>query len=124
MPSFFVCTDAIDEHTPMLEQINVVTLEQAVAAPLCTSRLAQAGAECNKNRASEGDFARYYDSAVAGESAYFVWLNAGKKSVVLDLRTDQGLNALNQLIERADVLVQNQKTWRAGEIRHRSGCGA
>ena len=93
----------------MLEQINVVTLEQAVAAPLCTSRLAQAGAEVIKIERPEGDFARYYDSAVAGESAYFVWLNAGKKSVVLDLRTDQGLNALNQLIERADVLVQNLK---------------
>ncbi|MEC8808621.1 MAG: CaiB/BaiF CoA-transferase family protein [Pseudomonadota bacterium] len=93
----------------MLEQINVVTLEQAVAAPLCTSRLAQAGAEVIKIERPEGDFARYYDSAVAGESAYFVWLNAGKKSVVLDLRTDQGRNALNQLIERADVLVQNLK---------------
>ena len=83
----------------MLEPINVVTLEQAVAAPLCTSRLAQAGAEVIKIERPEGDFARYYDSAVAGESAYFVWLNAGKKSVVLDLRTDQGRNALNQLIE-------------------------
>ena len=93
----------------MLEQVNVVTLEQAVAAPLCTSRLAQAGAEVIKIERPEGDFARYYDSAVAGESAYFVWLNAGKKSVVLDLRTDQGLSALNQLIERADVLVQNLK---------------
>ena len=93
----------------MLEHVNVVTLEQAVAAPLCTSRLAQAGAEVIKIERPEGDFARYYDSAVAGESAYFVWLNAGKKSVVLDLRTDQGLNALNQLIERADVLVQNLK---------------
>ena len=93
----------------MLEQIKVVTLEQAVAAPLCTHRLALAGAEIIKIERPEGDFARYYDSAVFGESAYFVWLNAGKKSVVLDLRSDQGLSALKQLIQRADVLVQNLK---------------
>lgn len=93
----------------MLEQIKVVTLEQAVAAPLCTRRLAQAGAEVIKIERPEGDFARYYDSAVVGESAYFVWLNAGKKSVVLDLRSDAELKALKQLITGADVLVQNLK---------------
>mgnify|MGYP005676634773 FL=1 len=82
----------------MLEKVKVVTLEQAVAAPLCTRRLAHAGAEVIKIERPEGDFARYYDSAVVGESAYFVWLNAGKKSVVLDLRTDRGLSALKQLI--------------------------
>lgn len=93
----------------MLEQIRVVTLEQAVAAPLCTRRLAQAGADIIKIERPEGDFARFYDSAVVGESAYFVWLNAGKKSVVLDLRTDQDLAALKKLIQSADVLVQNLK---------------
>ena len=93
----------------MLEKVKVVTLEQAVAAPLCTRRLAHAGAEVIKIERPEGDFARYYDSAVVGESAYFVWLNAGKKSVVLDLRTDRGLSALKQLIHRADVFVQNLK---------------
>jgi len=69
-----------------LKGLNVVSLEQAVAAPLCTSRLALAGAQVFKIERPEGDFARFYDSAVAGQSAYFVWLNAGKKSVVLDLR--------------------------------------
>ena len=93
----------------MLEQVKVVTLEQAVAAPLCTRRLAQAGAEVIKIERPEGDFARYYDSAVVGESAYFVWLNAGKKSVVLDLRSDADLKALKQLVAGADVLVQNLK---------------
>lgn len=93
----------------MLEQIRVVALEQAVAAPLCTRRLAQAGAEIIKIERPEGDFARFYDSAVVGESTYFVWLNAGKKSVVLDLRSDRDLAALKKLIRSADVLVQNLK---------------
>ena len=93
----------------MLEQLRVVALEQAVAAPLCTRRLAQAGAEIIKIERPEGDFARFYDSAVVGESTYFVWLNAGKKSVVLDLRSDRDLAALKKLIQSADVLVQNLK---------------
>ena len=57
----------------------------------------------------EGDFARYYDSVVFGESSYFAWLNAGKKSVVLDLAEDQGLEVLQKLIDRSDILVQNLK---------------
>ncbi|NKB97623.1 MAG: CoA transferase [Pseudomonadales bacterium] len=92
-----------------LTGIQVVSLEQAAAAPLCTRRLALAGAEVIKIERPEGDFARNYDSAVFGESSYFVWLNAGKKSVVLDLKTEDGLTQLKALIDRADVLVQNLK---------------
>jgi crotonobetainyl-CoA:carnitine CoA-transferase CaiB-like acyl-CoA transferase len=92
-----------------LASVKVVSLEQAVAAPLCTRRLAQAGAEVFKIERPEGDFARFYDTAVAGESAYFVWLNAGKKSVVLDLREADEVACLLELISRADVLVQNLK---------------
>jgi crotonobetainyl-CoA:carnitine CoA-transferase CaiB-like acyl-CoA transferase len=62
-----------------LEGILVVALEQAVAAPFCTSRLADAGARVIKIERSSGDFARGYDSVAHGESAYFVWLNRGKK---------------------------------------------
>jgi len=68
-----------------LEGLLVVSVEQAVAAPQCTCRMADAGARVIKVERPEGDFARRYDSLVHGESAYFVWLNRGKQSVVLDL---------------------------------------
>src|SRR5438045_3099229 len=68
-----------------LSGLLVVALEQAVAAPLCTCRLADAGARVLKIERPEGDFARYYDKLAHGESAYFVWLNRGKESVILDL---------------------------------------
>jgi len=88
---------------------TVVAIEQAVAAPLCSMRLAQAGAEVIKIERPEGDFARGYDTAVAGQSSYFVWLNAGKKSVVLDLTRNDQVQILRQLISRSDVLIQNLK---------------
>ena len=73
--------------TKPLEGILVVALEQAVAAPLATCRLADAGARVIKIERPEGDFARYYDRAAAGHSAYFVWLNRGKESLVLDIKS-------------------------------------
>ena len=94
---------------PFLSGLRVVALEQAVAAPLCSRRLAQAGAEVIKIERPEGDFARFYDSAVHGESAYFVWLNYGKRSVVLDFKTSEGLAQLKSLIRSADVFLQNLK---------------
>lgn len=90
-----------------LEGITVVALEQAVAAPFCTSRLADAGARVVKVERPEGDFARGYDHAVFGESSYFVWINRGKESVVLDLRHPTGKERLHALIAEADVFVQN-----------------
>ena len=68
-----------------LDGLLVVSIEQAVAAPICTCRLADAGARVIKVERPEGDFARYYDTVANGESAYFVWLNRGKESAVLDL---------------------------------------
>jgi itaconate CoA-transferase len=90
-----------------LEDIVVVSLEQAVAAPFCTSHLADAGARVIKIERPEGDFARGYDRAVHGESSYFVWVNRGKESVVLDLRQDEAKATLTQLMAAADVFVQN-----------------
>jgi len=92
-----------------LEGLTVVAVEQAVAAPFCTSRLADAGANVIKIERPEGDFARAYDAAAKGQSSYFVWLNRGKKSVVIDLMTEQGKKDLETLIASADVLVQNLK---------------
>lgn len=92
-----------------LTGINVVAVEQAVAAPFCTSRLADAGATVIKVERPEGDFARGYDAAAKGQSSYFVWLNRGKKSVMIDLADGAGRKTLESLIARADVLVQNLK---------------
>src|SRR6201991_802473 len=92
-----------------LDGIRVIAVEQAVAAPFCSSRLADAGANVIKIERPEGDFARGYDAAAKGQSSYFVWLNRGKKSVVIDLVTDEGRKSLEKLIAGADVLVQNLK---------------
>lgn len=92
-----------------LKGILVVSLEQAVAAPYASSRLADAGARVIKVERPEGDFARKYDTMVKGESAYFVWLNRGKESLCLDLRIEDDLALLKRLIERADVFIENLK---------------
>ena len=92
-----------------LSGLLVVSLEQAVAAPTCTCRLADAGARVIKLERPEGDFARYYDNLASGESAYFVWLNRGKESVVVDLARSDDKALLAALLARADVFVQNLK---------------
>jgi itaconate CoA-transferase len=92
-----------------LSGLLVVSLEQAVAAPMCTCRLADAGARVIKIERPEGDFARLYDDVVHGESAYFVWLNRGKESVVLDLARTEDKALLTAMLGRADVFVQNLK---------------
>jgi len=92
-----------------LEGLLVVALEQAVAAPTCTCRLADAGARVIKIERPEGDFARYYDKLVHGECSYFVWLNRGKESVVLDLGREDDKAVLEAMLGRADVFVQNLK---------------
>ena len=90
-----------------LEGITVVALEQAVAAPYASCRLADAGARVIKIERAEGDFARKYDALVKGESAYFVWLNRGKQSVRLDLKSPQDQALLANMIASADVFIQN-----------------
>jgi len=99
-----------------LSGLLVVSLEQAVAAPMCTCRLADAGARVIKVERPEGDFARYYDKLAVprdskgdGQSAYFVWLNRGKESLVLDLASENDKALLAAIIAKADVLVQNLK---------------
>ncbi len=91
-----------------LAGLRVVALEQAVAAPLCSRHLADMGADVVKvERTDGGDMARRYDSVVKGLSAYFVWLNRGKRSLCLDVKHPQGLAILGQLLERADVFLHN-----------------
>lgn len=92
-----------------LEGITVVAVEQAVAAPFCSTRLADAGATVIKVERPEGDFARAYDANIKGQSSYFVWLNRGKKSVIVDIASDEGRKELEALIASADVFLQNLK---------------
>ena len=90
-----------------LAGITVVALEQAVAAPLATSRLADAGARVIKIERPEGDFARDYDADVHGQSTYFVWNNRGKESCIADLKSPADLALVEAMLARADVLVHN-----------------
>ena len=90
-----------------LEGMLVVSLEHAVAAPFCSSRLAHAGARVLKIERPEGDFARDYDHEVYGESSYFVWINQGKESVALDLRQPSDLAQMMDVLAKADVFIQN-----------------
>ncbi|MBU6530365.1 CaiB/BaiF CoA transferase family protein [Streptomyces mayonensis] len=100
-----------------LSGITVVSIEQAVAAPFATRQLADLGARVIKvERPGGGDFARRYDTAVHGESSYFVWLNRSKESVTLDLKSDAGREILEQLLAEADVFVQNLAPGAAGRM--------
>jgi itaconate CoA-transferase len=102
---------------PPLHGTTVVSLEQAVAAPFATRQLADLGARVIKiERPRSGDFARGYDEAVHGNSSYFVWLNRGKESLTLDLKSDEGRAVLDDLLDRCDVLVQNLGPGAAGRL--------
>jgi itaconate CoA-transferase len=91
-----------------LDGLLVVALEQAVAAPFATRQLADLGARVIKiERPGDGDFARGYDTSVLGQASYFVWLNRGKESVELDVKSAAGAEAMAALLARADVFVQN-----------------
>lgn len=90
-----------------LEGITVLAIEQAVAAPYASSRLADAGARVIKVERPQGDFARGYDALAKGNSAYFVWLNRGKESIALDLKSASDFALLRRMIAKADIVVQN-----------------
>lgn len=90
-----------------LDGLLVVSVEQAVAAPYLSGKLADAGARVIKVERPEGDFAREYDHLVHGESAYFVWLNRGKESLCLDLKLDADRQVLAAIVAKADIFIQN-----------------
>ncbi|HEX5071245.1 MAG TPA: CaiB/BaiF CoA-transferase family protein [Vicinamibacterales bacterium] len=90
------------------DQLTVVSLEQAVAAPFATRQLADLGARVIKiERPGSGDFARAYDTTVKGLSSYFAWLNRSKESLTLDLKRPGGAEILDRLLSKADIFVQN-----------------
>ncbi|TAK67720.1 MAG: CoA transferase [Betaproteobacteria bacterium] len=85
----------------------VVEIGQAVAAPFCGTRLAEAGARVIKVERPEGDFARAYDSHWKGDSLFFAYLNRGKESITLDLKNPADAALLHKIIDQADVFIQN-----------------
>ena len=99
-----------------LSGLLVVSLEQAVAAPFCSARLADGGARVIKIERPEGDFARGYDRVACGQSAYFVWLNRGKESIALDLKQAADRALMGRLVARADVFIQNLAPGAAGRL--------
>ena len=101
-------TDASARNPLPLAGIRVVALEQAVVAPFCTRQLADMGADVIKiERPVSGDLARHYDGALNGESAYFAWLNRGKRSITLDVKDAGDHHICERLLARSDVFVHN-----------------
>jgi len=100
-------TTSTHQTAQPLAGLLVIAMEQAVAAPLCTSRLCDAGARVIKIERDGGDFARGYDQAALGDSSYFAWLNHGKESLTLNYKEEQDKKLLHRLMDKADVFVQN-----------------
>jgi crotonobetainyl-CoA:carnitine CoA-transferase CaiB-like acyl-CoA transferase len=90
-----------------LSGIRVVALEQAVTAPFATRQLADMGADVVKIERPGGDLARHYDGALNGVSAYFAWLNRGKRSIVLDVKAEGDRKIVDAMLADADVFVHN-----------------
>ena len=91
-----------------LDGITIVALEHVIAAPFATRQLADLGARVIKiERPGAGDFARHYDERVKGMSSHFTWVNRSKESLTLDLKQEGALIILKQLLQKADVFVQN-----------------
>ena len=93
--------------TKPLSGLLVLSLEQAVAAPYCSAKLADAGARVIKIERLEGDFARHYDKFVKGQSTYFVWLNRGKESLTVDVKAPKDAALLHRILAKADIFIQN-----------------
>jgi crotonobetainyl-CoA:carnitine CoA-transferase CaiB-like acyl-CoA transferase len=91
-----------------LDGITIVALEHVIAAPFATRQLADLGARVIKiERPGAGDFARHYDERAKGMSSHFTWVNRSKESLTLDLKQEGALIILKQLLQKADVFVQN-----------------
>lgn len=99
-----------------LQGITVVALEQAVAAPVATCRLADAGARIIKLERESGDFARTYDTAANGQSAYFAWANRGKESLTVDIKNPDDVGLIKRILCKADAFIQNLSVGAAARV--------
>ncbi len=88
----------------LLDDVTIVSLEQAVAGPFATRQLADLGARVIKvERPGTGDFARHYDETVKGMSSHFVWLNRSKESLTLDVKSQGTVEPQRQATLSAQV---------------------
>ena len=99
-----------------LDGVLVVALEQAVAGPVASCRLADAGARVIKLERAEGDFARRYDTAAAGQSAYFGWANRGKESLAVNIKESDDVALIKRILAKADVFLQNLALGASGRV--------
>jgi crotonobetainyl-CoA:carnitine CoA-transferase CaiB-like acyl-CoA transferase len=100
-----------------LSGITVVSIEQAIAAPLASRHLADWGARVIKiERPGKGDFCRDYDYVMNGMSSQFVWTNRSKESLAIDIKSDDGKRVLDALLPKADVFLQNLAPGAAGRL--------
>ena len=91
-----------------LDGVKVIAFEQAVAIPYCTFVLAEMGADVVKiERPGTGDGIRYWDDAVRGMSTGFVWLNAGKRDLAVDVGREEGREVVRRLASAVDVFIEN-----------------
>lgn len=94
--------------TPPLKGILVVDFTQGVSGPYCTRMLSQLGARVIKvERPDRGDTIRGWDTNVMGMCSGHVWVNPGKESLALDLKSERGRAISLQLIEKCDVVIAN-----------------
>lgn len=98
------------DHRQLLEGVRVLDLSRVLAGPYCTMMLGDLGADIIKIEApSLGDDTRRWGPPFAkgGESAYFLCVNRNKRSLTLNLKTEQGLEILKRLVRTSDILVEN-----------------
>ena len=92
----------------LLEGVRILDLSRVMSGPFCTAMLADLGAEVIKiEMPGNGDDSRFFGPFVDGESAYFILLNRGKKSLTLDLKSDEGKKILMAIVAECDVVVEN-----------------
>jgi CoA:oxalate CoA-transferase len=91
-----------------LSGITIVDLSRILAGPYCTLLLAELGARVIKvEPPQQGDDARHYGPFKNGKSAYFASVNRGKESIALDLKSPEGRDIFERLLDKADALVEN-----------------
>lgn len=91
-----------------LDDISVLALESGISAPFCTRLLGDFGADVVKiERPGVGDVNRTWDDMKYGNSSAHVWVNRNKRSLELDLKSEEGIEVFRDLAEKADVVVQN-----------------
>ena len=101
-----------------LEGIRVIDLSTSYSAPIATMQLADFGAEVIKSEnVKAGDGSRSWNPCINGQSIHFLYMNRNKKSVALNLKSEEGKKILFELVKGADIVVENSPAPSDGEER-------